>query len=164
MTSQVSSVYEVPRVPAVYAMYGGEGVRSGWVAYVGIAGNLHKRLDQHFIKRDSSVTTGTSAVGVNVDHVRYVDWWTHDRFHDDDQRHAAELVAFDVLNPALRSRGRPRQAALDHLHDQRFLKEIRTVLRGDPAGRLVVPKVADLANAIADLKRRLDALERESLQ
>ena len=56
-------------------MYGGEGVGRGWVAYVGIAGNLRSRLDQHFVRRDSSVVTGTSAVGVNVEHVRYVDWW-----------------------------------------------------------------------------------------
>ena len=49
------------------------GLKS-YVAYVGMGGNLKQRIEQHLIKRDSSVTTGTSAVGLNTDHVRRVDW------------------------------------------------------------------------------------------
>ena len=41
-------------------MYGGERMGAGWVAYVGIAGNLHRRLEQHIVRRDSSVVTRTS--------------------------------------------------------------------------------------------------------
>jgi hypothetical protein len=162
MTVDVSSISELPRGPAVYAMYGGESVGQGWVAYVGIAGNLRGRLDQHFVKRDSSVVTGTSAVGVNIEHVRIVEWWEHERFRDDDQRHAAELVAFEVLNPALRSRGRPRQAALAYLHDKAFVDDVRAVLKAAPAGRLVLPRLADLAHTVADLEQRVSALERKS--
>ncbi len=40
-----SSRADVPGIPAVYAMYGGERPRT-WVAYVGIAGNLQGRLTQ----------------------------------------------------------------------------------------------------------------------
>jgi hypothetical protein len=162
MPSHAPSIVRVPRIPAVYAMFGGEGVGRQWVAYVGIAGNLRSRLEQHFIRRDSSVVTGASAVGVNVEHVRYVDWWTHALFEDDDRRHAAELVAFDVLDPALRSRGRPREAALGYLNDQTFVDAIRKALSGPAAGRLVLPKVADLGTAIADLQRRVEALERRA--
>lgn len=59
---------DVPKAPAVYAMYGGLPPRT-WVAYVGIAGNVQQRLLQHFDRRDSSVVTGVSAVGINIDAV-----------------------------------------------------------------------------------------------
>ena len=88
-------------------MYGGEQPRAR-VAYVGAAGNLRQRLGQHFINRDSSDVTGTSAAGLNIDHIRYVEWWEHPVFAEQERRRAAELVAFDVLDPALRSRSRIR--------------------------------------------------------
>jgi hypothetical protein len=47
----------VPNAPAVYAMYGGEGRE--YVAYVGLGDKLRRRVEQHLINRDSSVTTGT---------------------------------------------------------------------------------------------------------
>jgi hypothetical protein len=143
-------------------MYGGDGGARAWVAYVGIAGNLRTRLDQHFVKRDSSVVTGTSAVGVNVEHVRYIDWWTRTLFDDENRLHAAELVAFDVLDPALRSRGRPRQAARAYLDDPNFVNDVRKIIGGPADGRLVLPEIADLSDAVADLQRRVDALERRA--
>ena len=68
-----------------------------------MAGNLHRRLIQHFVNRDSSVVTGTSAAGLNIDYVRHVDWWEEAGFADPDRLRAAELVAFNVFEPALRS-------------------------------------------------------------
>jgi excinuclease UvrABC nuclease subunit len=79
MTHVVATWADVPKGPAIYAMYGGEPPRS-WVAYVGDAGNLRQRLTQHFVNRDSSVVTGTSAAGLNIDHVTRVDWWEHPRW------------------------------------------------------------------------------------
>jgi hypothetical protein len=61
--------------------------------------------------------SGASAAGINIDRVRYVDWRNDPRFADADVRHAAELVAFDVLEPTLRSRGAPRQTALANYKD-----------------------------------------------
>ena len=63
----VYSVYDMPRVPAVYAMYGGRNQK--YVAYVGIGANLRRRIHQHLIGRDSSVATGTSASGINPDYI-----------------------------------------------------------------------------------------------
>jgi hypothetical protein len=63
-----------PKDPGLYAMYGGDTPRT-WVAYAGQAGNIAQRLTQHLYRRDSSVTTGVSAVGLNVDHVTQVAWW-----------------------------------------------------------------------------------------
>src|SRR5215831_10501887 len=68
VTLMVKALNGVPKDPGLYAMYGGVSPRT-WVAYVGQAGNLAQRLSQHLERRSSSVTTGTSAVGLNIDHV-----------------------------------------------------------------------------------------------
>lgn len=161
MTIEVETIAEVARAPGIYAMYGGERGRR-WVAYVGIASNLHRRLEQHVIRRDSSVVTGTSAVGVNIEHVRYIDWWTSDLLDNDDTRHAAELVAFDLLNPALRSRGRPRQVALVLAEYDKFVQQVRELLTSPPAGRLLLPTLAGLAGRVRELEARVAALEGRS--
>jgi hypothetical protein len=63
------------------------------------------------VLRDSSVTTGASVISLNPSLVRAVEWWDDDRFTDNDILGAAELVDFDVLDPVLRSRGRPTEQA-----------------------------------------------------
>ena len=55
----------------LYAMYAGEPPRT-WVAYVGMVGNMHLRLFQHFIRRDSSVVAA-AAVRLDLDYIRYVE-------------------------------------------------------------------------------------------
>jgi len=77
----VYSIYDLPISPAVYVMYGGR--KQKHVAYVGIGANLQQRLNQHFIRRDSSVATGTSAAGINPDYVTEVTWWIDASFEDD---------------------------------------------------------------------------------
>ena len=159
MTRQVTRWMEVPRTPALYAMFGGETGRT-WVAYVGIAGNLNSRLIQHFVRRDSSVVTGTSAVGINVEHVRHVEWWESDLLVDDNARHAAELIAFEVLDPALRSRGAPRKEALALCADADFRSNVEGLLKAAPTGRLMLPRLTDLATTIAELEARLQRVEK----
>lgn len=141
----------VPQVPAVYAMYGGEPPRT-WVAYVGIAGGLQGRLIQHFVRRDSSVVTATSAVGVNIDLVHHVNWWENPEFADADRRHAAEMIAFDVLNPALRSRGSPRAAARLLTEDVAFGASMENLFRQAPTGRYTPPRLSDVASRLEDLR------------
>ena len=75
----ITSINDLPNVPSVYAMYGGQG-RGLYVAYVGIAGKLKQRIIQHLIRRDSSVATGTSAVALNPDYITQVKWWEHSDF------------------------------------------------------------------------------------
>src|SRR5262245_53537191 len=104
MTMPIHNVYDLPSVPAVYAMYGGQG-RGAYVAYVGLGKSLRGRIEQHLVKRDSSISTGVTAVCLNPDKVTEVRWWEHPEFEKQDVLEAAELVAFDVLEPALRSRG-----------------------------------------------------------
>ena len=65
---------------------------------------------QHLVGRNSNVATGTSAVVLNPDYITEVRWWEHPDFGDPSTREAAELVAFEVLDPVLKSR--------DTIHDQ----------------------------------------------
>jgi hypothetical protein len=147
----------VPRGPAVYAMYAGEPPRT-WVAYVGMAGDLHNRLFQHFVRRDSSVVAA-AAVRLDLDHIRFVEWWEHEYFGDDAKRHAAELVAFDVFEPVLRSRGNPTAAANELYGQEAFRAELEGVFRAPPAGRLVHARLPDVARQVHSLEARVKALE-----
>jgi len=73
-------------------MYGGES--RSWVAYVGVTGtDLRGRIEQHLVRRDSSVATGASAVGLNPDHVREIAWWEDDRFSNRSMLEAAAGTA-----------------------------------------------------------------------
>ena len=111
------------------------------------------------MRRDSSVVTGTSAVGINIEHVRYVQWWESDLLTDDNARHAAELIAFELLDPALRSRGAPRREAIQLRADPGFRRSIEQLLEAAPAGRLVPPRLTDLASRLDDLELRLARVE-----
>jgi hypothetical protein len=140
-------------------MSGGRGSGS-YVAYVGIAGtSLRGRIEQHLIRRDSSVTTGVSAVSLNPDAVTEVRWWEHEQFTERGALEAAELVAFDVLEPALRSRGNVTAQARALYSDLTFVAEMRSVLSAPPTGRLVLPSLAEALSRIASLEERVTALE-----
>jgi hypothetical protein len=158
MPIQITTISGLPSVPAVYAMRGGKG-RGLHVAYVGIAGSLRARVEQHLVRRDSSVATGTSAVCLNPEYVTEVYWWEHPDLTKREVLEAAELVAFDVLDPALRSRGGITDRAKE-LHDSpEFLKKMRTLFSGEPTGQLTIPSLAGALEQIADLNERLADVE-----
>jgi hypothetical protein len=152
------SVSELPQVPGVYAMYGGKG-RGRYVAYIGIGQKLNNRVMQHLVRRDSSVATGTSAVQLNPDYVTEVEWWEHPDFTQRHVLEAAEMVAFDVLDPALRSRGAPQEKARELYGDASFQQEMTALFSGDPAGRLIIPTLEDALERIAELEVRVAQLE-----
>jgi len=56
---------------------------TGGVAYVGTSKDLRARIEQHLTRKDSSVTTGVSAVCLVPDNVAKVGLWTHSAFSDD---------------------------------------------------------------------------------
>jgi len=150
---------ELPNVPAVYAMYGGRA-RGLHVAYVGMADVLKRRVMQHLISRDSSVATGTSAAGLNPDHVTEVCWWEHPNFTERHVLEAAELVAFDVLQPVLRSRGAISERAKQLYAGEAFREKMRPLFLGEPTGKVVIPTVQDVLRRIADLEHRLATIEK----
>lgn len=154
---EVERVSQVPNTPAVYAMYGGRGAHL-YVAYVGVADRLRRRVDQHLVRRKSSVTTGISAVALNPEQVTELKWWTHERFTDKTSLYAAELVAFEALDPVLRSRGGIQVQAHQLAKVEPFHGEMRTLFLGPPAGRLVLPSMQNALDRIARLERRLDDL------
>jgi len=80
-------------------------------------------------------------------------------FIDETHRLAAELVAFRVLDPALRSRGGIRQSAIDLSEDPVFAKDIEALLRREPSGRYQPPALQDLADRMAELEARVKELE-----
>lgn len=155
---EAAAISDLPNVPAVYALYGGRG-RGQHVAYVGVTDKLRQRITQHLVRRDSSVVTGVSVVSLNPDLVSEVRWWLHPTFHDPAHVSAAELVAFDVLEPVLRSRGALEAQAHALYADETFIGQMRDLFGGTPSGRVVIPTLADALERIAALERRLAALE-----
>ena len=155
--SFVYSIYDLPKTPAVYAMYGGR--KQKHVAYVGIGSNLHQRLNQHFIRRDSSVSTGTSAAGINPDYVSEVVWWEHESFSEKNVLKAAELVAFEVFEPALRSRGNTPADAIIIFNENEFKENMSELFNGDATGTLILPNLEYLHEKIIELEKRVEFLE-----
>lgn len=139
-------------------MYGGQG-RSRYVAYVGLGTKLRGRVEQHLIRRDSSVTTGVSAVSLNPDFVTEVWWWEHPDFDKQDVLEAAELVAFDELEPALRSRGGITDRAKQLYANQEFRSQMQDLFRHGPAGCLVIRSLPQAWEKIGELEERLRRIE-----
>jgi hypothetical protein len=159
MSKPLSSVSDLPSIPAVYAMLGGRGP-GGYVAYVGMGTSLRGWVEQHLVRRDSSVTTGTAAVCLVPDNVTEVRWWHRPDFDKQDVREAAELVAFDVLDPALRSRGKVTDRARPLYQDPQFYEAMKSLFTSSPAGVLVLPTLRDALERIARLEKRVAELGR----
>jgi hypothetical protein len=117
---------------------------------------------EHLVRRDSSVATGTSAAQLNPDYVTELEWWVHPRFAEQHAREAAEMVAFEVLNPALRSRGAAMHQARELYADNAFREEMVVLFSGEPDGRLYVLSLEDALERIAELEERVSQLERQS--
>lgn len=121
-----------------------------------------RRVAQHVVDRNGSVTTGTGAVGLPPEYVRAVEWWEHPVFSNRIELAAAELVAFDVLEPALRSRGGVPREAGERAADDCFHASIVDLFRGPPVGRLALPSFAALTERVVALERRLDRMEADA--
>ncbi len=155
---EILSISELPNKPGVYALYGGQG-RGLYVAYVGSAGKLKNRIIQHLVRRDSSVATGTSAVALLPDHVTEVRWWEHSTFDQRPNLEAAELVAFDALEPALRSRGRIQEEVKQLYNEEKFNQKMRNLFLGQPTGRFIIPTLQEVIDRITQLEQRVAVLE-----
>ncbi len=157
---EIPSISQVPNVPAVYAMFGGHR-RTKYVAYVGLAGKFRSRLEQHLVRKDSSVTTGVTAVSLNPELITEVQWWEHPEFEKRDFLRAAELVAFDVLEPALRSRATITERAKKHYDSEAFYRRTVILFKEEATGRLVIHTASDTRHRLADHEARLRALEQQ---
>ena len=60
---------------------------------------------------------------LNTNKVSYVHyWWDHESFSDKIYREAAESIAFKVLNPSLRSRGKVSKDSKEILKDKSSIR------------------------------------------
>jgi hypothetical protein len=157
----VTSISELPNLPAVYVLYGGK-VGNRYVAYVGLADKLKRRIEQHLVARDSSVATGTSATGLNPDFITELRWWVNQKFNDRNVLEAAELVAFSLFDPSLRSRGNIRKTASELYKRPDFQKEMKEFFSREPDGRFVIPTLQDALRRIEQLEKRITKLESRS--
>ncbi len=158
MPQTLISVSELPKAPAVYAMYGGQGSRT-YPAYVGIADNLKSRITQHLVRRDSSVVTGASAVSLNPDMITEIRWWEDARFTDRSFLEGAELIAFKALEPVLRSRGAITERAHALTSDAAFCIEMKAMFAGEPTGRLLIQSLQSALSRLSELERRVTEIE-----
>ncbi len=158
----ITSISQLPRVPAVYALLGGR--THPYVAYVGMATNLRVRIEAHLVRRDSSITTGMSAATLNPEFVTEVHLWEREwertDYNSSVTLEAAELIAFDVLEPALRSRGNAVEAALALSKDPDFRTSMMAILHGEPTGRLVMLTLPTALERIEHLDERIGHLEK----
>ena len=159
MVEKISFISNLPNSPAVYVMYGGRG-RSSYVAYVGVTRVLKNRIIEHLIKRDRSVATGTTAVVLNPDFVTELKWWECSEFSNWQFLQAAELVAFDVFEPSLRSRGRIKKHARQLYADPSFRKKMGELFTNESTGHLVILTLGDALARIDDLEQRIKELEK----
>ena len=152
------SISDLPPKPVVYALYGGTG-KNAYVAYVGVTGNLKNRIAQHLIRRDSSITSGTSAATLNPDFVTEVRWWRIGKFRRKVLREAAEIVALRVLDPTLRSRGLATGEASKLAAKPEFQTEMEVLFSGPPEGKLVLPDLQGALDRIVQLEAKVEVLE-----
>jgi hypothetical protein len=157
LTTEIERISLLPKIPAVYALYGGRG-QGLYVAYVGVADRLRNRIEQHLVMRTSSVTRGDVATGLNPEQVTERRWWSDDSFVERPRLEAAELVAFDVLNPVLRSRGRIEEQARAYYGDPAIHQYLQTLFVGPSTGRLILPTLQDALDRIASLQRQIEVL------
>jgi hypothetical protein len=143
-----------PASPGIYALYSGRDV-----AYVGKAVSVRSRIDQHLVLRNSSITTGVAAVSLNPDLLTEVRWWTDARFADALNLAAAELVAFDVLQPVLRSRGGVSQEARALAADREFRATMVVKFTGPSSGHRTVLRLEAALGRLTELERRVALLE-----
>ena len=152
------SLDAIPSEPGIYAMYD----RNNKAAYVGESGDLHQRIKDHMVNRDSTAVTRLSPTMLNPDYVSHICWWQCDsEFDDRVNRQAAELVAFDVLKSSHTSRAPIRRKAKEKACEQPFRANMEKLFNGEPTGCYYPPTLQNLANCVSKLYRRVSELESE---
>lgn len=166
---RIPRITDLPNIPAVYILFGGKKGNK-FVAYVGIADKLRQRISQHIIRRDSSITTAASIVSLNPDYITEIQWWTHNDFYERSFLEAAEVVAFEMFNPVLRSRGKLTERAKLLFKDQLFQTSIKALFSGGPMGSMelldfqdLVDRVLKMEDDLTELTVRLKDLENKQI-
>jgi hypothetical protein len=162
MTRSFDEIKNLPQHPGIYGFKSPTDVKEGSYSYVGLSGKIRNRVTEHLLRRDSSVTTGASATSLNPDKIAECNWWCHKTFVEKEYLEAAELIAFEKLNPTLGSRGSPSSKALELSQDKKFISQMEELFSSPPTGSIVfhdlswaVSKIRELENEIKLLKEKL---------
>ena len=83
------------------------------------------------------------------------------KFNETVNLKAAELIAFEVMNPALRRRGGVDKAGYELLSDDGFFNEMKTRFEGEPTGSITFLTLSDTIETISDLKHRITTIEKK---
>lgn len=152
------SLDSIPTEPGIYAMYD----RNNKAAYVGESGNIHQRIKDHIVNRDSTAVTRLSPTMLNPDYVYRICWWCCDSiFNDKINRQAAEIVAFDALKSAHISRAAFVGKARNRACEQPFRTNMQNLFNDEPAGCYYPPTLQNLANCVSQLCKRVSELKLE---
>lgn len=106
------------------------------------------------------MVTGTSAASLDPDLVTRIEWWLHPRFEEKSYLQAAELIAFEEFDPALRSRGHVTEEAEAMATDSETAEEVRSVIEEGPTASVSVPTLSEALSRIDELTERVDRLEK----
>ena len=155
MTVQIQTISSLPNLPSIYAIY---AKNSKSPVYVGQTTKLKDRITQHLIRRDSSIVTGANGYSLDPDYVKRISWWEHDLFISASNLTAAELIAFNQLNPIIRSQGNKKQAS-DILNDEDFVNGMVQLFQGEPSGELNIVDLTQALQRISKLEDRIRQLE-----
>jgi hypothetical protein len=96
---------------------------------------------------------------LNPDQITSLSWWVHPDFDETVKLKAAEIVAFEIQNPALRSRAGADNAGLTMLADKDFHGKMKMLFKGNPSGIVEFASLADALTAVRNLKIRIEKLE-----
>jgi len=80
-------------------------------------------------------------------------------FEKTERLKAAELIAFEILNPVLRSRGAVNRSASQLLSDKLFYEMFRNIFKGNPTGNISFPSLSDAFERMNELEQRIQKLE-----
>ena len=98
---------------------------------------------------------------LNPEKVGYIRWWLNPKFSDKGYREAAEVIAFKVLNPSLRSRGKVINRTQPFLEDQTFCDEMECLFRDEPSGAFYPKTFDNLVDLVLELDKRVSELEKQ---
>ena len=136
MIRSFDEIKHLPQFPGIYA-FKGPNDNHGAYSYVGLSNKPRDRVSQHLLRRDSSVATGASAISLNPDKIAECHWWIHETFGSGEHLEAAELIAFEIFNPTLVSKGSSSSAALEISRDLEFREQMEDLFSNTPSGYAV---------------------------
>jgi hypothetical protein len=150
----VTSIWDLPDVPAVYALYGRSAERER-LLFVGVAESLFERLLEQLVIPSLHFRTPGAGMFMQPGYVGEVRWWEHERFASSEALRAAEFVASELLGPLFTSRRPSSPRARDLFAVDAFRAEMRSVFEGEPSGRALLPTLDELGRRLARIEERL---------